>query len=75
MPRYAIAPLAVASCLMLAACQTETVSPSPETASTSVPASPPATPIRGMGQAPHLTGQSHWAVHECTSDGAAKVCN
>ena len=75
MPRHTIAPLAVASCLVLAACQTETVSPSPERASTAVPASSPATPIHGIGQAPHLTGQSHWAVHACTSDGTVKVCN
>ncbi|WP_175857731.1 hypothetical protein [Burkholderia anthina] len=75
MPRHSIAPLVVASCLVLAACQTETVSPSPETASTAVPASSPATPIRGIGQAPHLVGQSHWAAHACTSDGTVKVCN
>ncbi|WP_396330424.1 hypothetical protein [Burkholderia anthina] len=75
MSRHFIAPLAVASCLVLAACQTEAVSPPPETASTAVPASSPATPIRGIGQAPHLAGQSHWAAHACTSDGAVKVCN
>ncbi|WP_347879816.1 hypothetical protein [Burkholderia sp. BCC0044] len=80
MPRSAIAPLAFALCLALAACQTASgpapVQPSPETASATVPASsPPAAPIRGMGVAPHLAGQSHWATGECTTNGTVKVCN
>ncbi|WP_346428405.1 hypothetical protein [Burkholderia sp. Nafp2/4-1b] len=74
-----VAPLAAALCLMLAACQTEPaptpIPPSPELASTAVPASSPATPIHGLGAAPHLAAQSHWTVHHCTSDGAVKVCN
>ncbi|MGN7981404.1 hypothetical protein [Burkholderia sp. 22313] len=75
MPRHTIAPLAAAFCLTLAACQTESVPPSPESASATVPASSVATPIRGIGVAPHLAGQSHWAVGQCTSNGAVKVCN
>ncbi|AIO40054.1 hypothetical protein DM40_2215 [Burkholderia cenocepacia] len=74
MCRSLIVSLAAAPCLMLAACQTEPVHPSPETASTAVPASP-AAPIRGIAFAPHLTGQSHWSVHQCTSDGTANACN
>ncbi|ESS41273.1 hypothetical protein P355_5034 [Burkholderia cenocepacia KC-01] len=50
--------------------------PSPETASATVPASsPPAAPIRGMGVAPRLAGQSHWAIGQCTTNGTVKVCN
>ncbi|EDT04647.1 hypothetical protein [Burkholderia ambifaria] len=75
MPKYAIAPLGAALCLMLAACQTESIQPSPETASAAVPASSPATQIRGIGVAPHLAAQSHWAVGQCTSNGAVNVCN
>ncbi|WP_309289038.1 hypothetical protein [Burkholderia sp.] len=77
MPRPVIAPLASALCLALAACQAapETPPPSPETASAAVPASSPAQPIRGMGMAPHLAGQSHWAVGQCTTNGTVKVCN
>ncbi|RQZ18401.1 hypothetical protein DIE15_09545 [Burkholderia sp. Bp9031] len=75
MTRCPVIPLAAALCLMLAACQTEPVQSSPETASATVPASSPATPIRGIGLAPHLAGQSHWAVGQCTSNGAVKVCN
>ncbi|NIF39720.1 hypothetical protein F3J14_02145 [Burkholderia sp. Tr-862] len=75
MPRYAIAPLGAALCLMLAACQTESIQPSPETASAAVQASAPATPIRGIGLAPHLAAQSHWAVGQCTSNGTVNVCN
>ncbi|KAB0643557.1 hypothetical protein [Burkholderia latens] len=75
MSRSIIAALAAAPCLMLAACQTEPVQPSPETASTAVPASSPATPIRGIAFAPHLAGQSHWTVHHCASDGTAKACD
>ncbi|MDN7430391.1 hypothetical protein CFB89_07665 [Burkholderia sp. AU16741] len=80
MSRLAIFPLACALCLALAACQTASgptpVQPSPETASTTVPASsPPAEPILGMGVAPRLAGQSHWAVGQCTINGTVKVCN
>jgi len=80
MPRSAIAPPAFALCLTLAACQTASgpapVQPSPETASATVPASPPpAAPIRGMGVAPRLAGQSHWAIGECRTNGSVKVCN
>ncbi|UEP49682.1 hypothetical protein [Burkholderia ambifaria] len=75
MPKYAIAPLGAALCLMLAACQTESIQPSPETASAAVPASSPATQIRGIGVAPRLAAQSHWAVGQCTSNGAVNVCN
>jgi hypothetical protein len=49
--------------------------PSPETASAPVPASSPAAPIRGIGVAPHLAAQSHWAVGQCTSNGTVNVCN
>ncbi|AOJ21661.1 hypothetical protein WJ11_19895 [Burkholderia cenocepacia] len=78
--RFAIAPLAFALCLTLAACQTASgpapVQPSPETASATVPASSsPAAPIRGMGVAPRLAGQSHWAIGQCTTNGTVKVCN
>ncbi|HDR9799899.1 hypothetical protein KDW40_12745 [Burkholderia cenocepacia] len=78
--RFAIAPLAFALCLALGACQTASgpspVQPSPETASATVPASsPPAAPIRGMGVAPRLAGQSHWAIGQCTTNGTVKVCN
>nr|WP_322023946.1 hypothetical protein [Burkholderia sp. BCC1977] len=73
----AVAPWAAARCLMLAARRTEaaqpSVPPSPETAS--IPAASPAVPIRGIGFAPHLAGPSHWAVGQCTSNGALKVCN
>ncbi|WP_176015696.1 hypothetical protein [Burkholderia sp. BCC0398] len=80
MSRFAIFPLAFALCLALAACQTASgptpVHPSPETASTTVPASsPPAAPIRGIGVAPRLAGQSHAAVGQCTTDGTVNVCN
>ncbi|AWV01350.1 hypothetical protein DM992_13295 [Burkholderia sp. JP2-270] len=79
MSRPVIAPLASALCLALAACQTASrptpVQPSPETASAAVPASSPAAPIRGIGQVPHLAGQSHWAVGQCTTNGTVKVCN
>ncbi|MGT0191210.1 MULTISPECIES: hypothetical protein [Burkholderia] len=79
MSRPVIAPLASALCLALAACQTASrptpVQPSPETASAAVPASSPAVPIRGIGQAPQLAGQSHWAVGQCTTNGTVKVCN
>ena len=79
MSTYAIAPLGAALCLMLAACQTASrptpVQPSPETASAPVPASSPAAPIRGIGVAPHLAAQSHWAVGQCTSNGTVNVCN
>ncbi|WP_082720173.1 hypothetical protein [Burkholderia sp. MSMB1835] len=80
MLRSAIASLAFALCSALAACQTASgpspVQPSPETASATVPASsPPAAPIRGMGLAPHLAGQSHWAVGQCTTNGTVKICN
>ncbi|WP_176048121.1 hypothetical protein [Burkholderia sp. BCC1644] len=71
--------IASALCLALAACQsapeTPLPPPSPETASAAVPASSPAEPIRGMGMAPHLAGQSHWAVGQCTTNGTVKVCN
>ncbi|MDS0849300.1 hypothetical protein [Burkholderia cenocepacia] len=78
--RFAIAPLAFALCLALGGCQTVSgpapVQPSPETASATVPASsPPAAPIRGMGLAPRLAGQSHWAIGQCTTNGTVKVCN
>ncbi|AFQ48265.1 hypothetical protein [Burkholderia cepacia] len=75
MPGHTTAPLAIALCLVLPACQSESVQPSPETASAAVPAASPATPIRGLGFAPHLAGQSHWAVGQCTSNGSVKVCN
>ncbi|OED08689.1 hypothetical protein [Burkholderia sp. A2] len=80
MSRFAIFPPAFAFCLALAACQTASgptpVQPSPETASTTVPASsPPAAPIRGMGVAPRLAGQSHWAVGQCTTNGTVNVCH
>ncbi|WP_347879280.1 hypothetical protein [Burkholderia sp. BCC0419] len=77
--RSAIVPPAFALCLAIAACQTSgpaPVQPSPETASAPVPASsPPAAPIRGMGVAPHLAAQSHWAIGQCTTNGTVKVCN
>ncbi|WP_322087712.1 hypothetical protein [Burkholderia sp. BCC1999] len=79
MSRPVIAPLAFALCLALAACQiapeTPLPQPSPETASAAVSASSPAEPIRGMGMAPYLAGQSHWAVGQCTTNGTVKVCN
>ncbi len=75
MSTYAVAPLGAAFCLMLAACQTESIQPSPETASVPVPPSSPAAPIRGIGVAPHLAAQSHWAVGQCTSNGTVNVCN
>ncbi|WP_321785055.1 hypothetical protein [Burkholderia pyrrocinia] len=79
MSRPVIAPLASALCLALAACQSVPVPapvlPSPETASAAVPASSPAAPIRGIGLAPRLAGQSHWAVGQCTTNGTVKVCN
>nr|WP_310143801.1 hypothetical protein [Burkholderia ambifaria] len=77
MSRPVIAPLASALCLALAACQTASrptpVQPSPETAA--VPAASPAAPIRGIGLALQLAGQSHWAVGQCTTNGTVKVCN
>ncbi|WP_208457649.1 hypothetical protein [Burkholderia pyrrocinia] len=77
MSRPVIAPLASALCLVLAACQTASgpapVQPSPETAA--VPAASPAAPVRGIGLAPQLAGQSHWAVGQCTTNGTVKVCN
>ncbi|WP_081436635.1 hypothetical protein [Burkholderia lata] len=80
MSRLLIAPLASAFCLALSACQTAPESPplpSPDTASAAaaVPASSPSEPIRGVGQAPHLAGQSHWAIGQCTTNGTVKVCN
>ncbi|MEN2469763.1 hypothetical protein [Burkholderia sp. GS2Y] len=78
MSRLLIAPLVSALCLALSACQTASApapQPSPETASAAVPASSPAAPIRGIGLAPHLAGQSHWAVGQCTTNGTVKVCN
>ncbi|WP_319000877.1 hypothetical protein [Burkholderia sp. AU30280] len=80
MSRPLIAPLASTFCLALSACQTASeppLLPSPDTASaaTAVPASSPSEPIRGVGLAPHLAGQSHWAVGQCTTNGAVKVCN
>ncbi|AXF22249.1 hypothetical protein CUJ89_08840 [Burkholderia pyrrocinia] len=79
MSRPLIAPLASALCLALSACQTASepspLQPSPETASAAVPASSPAAPIRGIGLAPHLAEQSHWAVGQCTTNGTVKVCN
>ncbi|WP_366917816.1 hypothetical protein [Burkholderia seminalis] len=79
MSRPVIAPLGSALCLALAACQAAPEAslppPSPETASAAVPAASPAEPIRGMGMAPHLAGQSHWAVGQCTTNGTVKVCN
>ncbi|VWB09277.1 putative lipoprotein [Burkholderia lata] len=79
MSRPLIAPLASALCLALSACQTAPESPplpSPDTASAAaaVPASS-SEPIRGVGQAPHLAGQSHWAIGQCTTNGTVKVCN
>nr|WP_254609673.1 hypothetical protein [Burkholderia lata] len=80
MSRSPIAPLASALCLALSACQTAPERPplpSPDTASAAaaVPASSPAAPIRGIGLAPHLAGQSHWATGQCTTNGTVKVCN
>ncbi|WP_420874373.1 hypothetical protein [Burkholderia arboris] len=79
MLRSVIGPSAFALCLALTACQAASerapVQPSPETASATVPASSPAAPIRGIGLAPSLAGQSHWAVGQCTSNGTVKVCN
>ncbi|WP_423371856.1 hypothetical protein [Burkholderia sp. LMG 32019] len=80
MSRSLIAPLASALCLALSACQTATEPPplpSPDTASAAaaVPASSPAAPIRGIGLAPRLAGQSHWATGQCTTNGTVKVCN
>ncbi|WP_320338774.1 hypothetical protein [Burkholderia seminalis] len=78
MSRPVIAPLGAALCLALAACQAAPeapLPPSPETASAAMPAPSPAGPIRGVGMAPHLTGQSHWAVGQCTTNGTVKVCN
>ncbi|VWB56268.1 putative lipoprotein [Burkholderia metallica] len=80
MSRPLIAPLASVLCLALSACQTASGPPSlpsPDTASTAaaVPASSPAAPIRGVGLAPHLAGQSHWTIGQCTTNGAVKVCN
>nr|WP_230951787.1 hypothetical protein [Burkholderia cepacia] len=80
MSRSLIAPWASALCLALSACQTASEPPSlpsPDTASAAaaVPASSPAAPIRGIGLAPHLAGQSHWATGQCTTNGTVKVCN
>ncbi|WP_319000994.1 MULTISPECIES: hypothetical protein [Burkholderia] len=79
MHRSVIGPSAFVLCLALAACQATPgrapVQPSPETASATAPASSPAVPIRGIGLAPSLAGQSHWAVGQCTSNGTVKVCN
>ncbi|WP_122166087.1 hypothetical protein [Burkholderia stabilis] len=79
MSRLLIAPLASALCLALPACQSMSEPPppppSPETASAAVPVSSPAAPISGVGLAPHLAGQSHWAVGQCTTNGTVKVCN
>ncbi|VWB75489.1 putative lipoprotein [Burkholderia lata] len=80
MSRLLIAPLASAFCLALSACQTASEPPplpSPDSASAAaaVPASSPSGPIRGVGQAPHLAGQSHWAIGQCTTNGTVKVCN
>ncbi|KAG8153065.1 hypothetical protein [Burkholderia catarinensis] len=78
MSRPRFAPLAAALCLMLSACQTASeppLQPSPETASVAVPASSPAAPIRGIGLAPHLAAQSHWATGQCTTNGTVNVCN
>ncbi|KGC03532.1 hypothetical protein DM81_3609 [Burkholderia multivorans] len=78
MSRHFIASLVAASCALLAACQSASeppaMTPSPETASTAVPASAPAARIRGVGAAPRLAGQSHWSVSQCTSNGTVKVC-
>ncbi|WP_322035932.1 hypothetical protein [Burkholderia cepacia] len=77
MSRSLIAPWASAFCLALSACQTASELPSPDTASAAaaVPASSPTAPIRGIGLAPHLAGQSHWATGQCTTNGTVKVCN
>ncbi|NLA18410.1 hypothetical protein [Burkholderia cepacia] len=80
MSRSLIAPWASALCLALSACQTASEPPplpSPDAASAAaaVPASSPAAPIRGIGLAPHLAGQSHWATGQCTTNGTVKVCN
>ncbi|MCO8609848.1 hypothetical protein KGP95_09410 [Burkholderia multivorans] len=74
MSRHFIASLVAASCVLLAACQSASeppaMTPSPETASTAVPAAR----IRGIGSAPRLAGQSHWSVSQCTSNGTVNVC-
>ncbi|VWD03625.1 putative lipoprotein [Burkholderia contaminans] len=80
MSRPLIALLASVLCLALWSCQTvpePPALPSPDTASAAaaVPASSPSEPIRGVGQAPHLAGQSHWAIGQCTTNGTVKVCN
>nr|WP_254597815.1 hypothetical protein [Burkholderia lata] len=80
MSRSLIALLASVLVLALSACQTAAEPPqlpSPDTASAAaaVPASSPAAPIRGIGLAPHLAGQSHWATGQCTTNGTVKVCN
>jgi len=80
MSRPLIALLASDLCLALSACQTAPELPplpSPDTASAAaaVPASSTSEPIRGVGQAPHLAGQSHWAIGQCTTNGTVKVCN
>lgn len=72
MSRPLIALLASALCLALSACQT---APDTASAAAAVPASSPSEPIRGVGQAPHLAGQSHWAIGQCTTNGTVKVCN
>lgn len=78
--RFSIVPSVFALCLALAACQTASgpapVQPSPETASTTDPASSPAAaPDRGMGLAPRLAEQTHRATGQCTANGTVNVCN
>ncbi|UXU89340.1 hypothetical protein [Burkholderia sp. S-53] len=79
MSRPVIALSASALCLALVACQSAPepapALPSPESASVTVPASSPVAPISGVGVAPNLAGQSHWAVGQCTTNGGVEVCN
>jgi hypothetical protein len=80
MSRSLIALSASTLFLALSACQTAPEPPplpSPDSASAAaaVPASSPAAPIQGIGLAPHLAGQSHWATGQCTTNGTVKVCN